>query len=92
VVVLGTASASSASSSTKRHVKYLKRYKLLLPPVDPELSHEGRARVSHCFFVFTLRPGLNEHLHQKDCAPIFHARASPRGPTGTADPPFPSGF
>ncbi|KAJ7838649.1 hypothetical protein B0H14DRAFT_2588482 [Mycena olivaceomarginata] len=58
VVVLGTASASSASSSTKRHVKYLKRYKLLLPPVDPELSHEHRARIVRLYF--TRAPRLND--------------------------------
>ncbi|KAJ7894500.1 hypothetical protein B0H14DRAFT_2559275 [Mycena olivaceomarginata] len=55
VVVLGTASASSASSSTKRHVKYLKRYKLLLPPVDPELSHERRARIVRLYFTHAPR-------------------------------------
>jgi hypothetical protein len=92
VVVLGSVSASSVSSSTKRHVNYLNRYRLLLPPADPEMSHDRRARVSHWFFVFTLRPGLNERLHQKDCAPVFHVRASPRRPTGTADPPFLPGF
>ncbi|KAJ7773775.1 hypothetical protein B0H14DRAFT_2632097 [Mycena olivaceomarginata] len=55
VVVLGTASASSASSSTKRHVKYLKRYNLLLPPVDPELSHERRARIVRRYFTHAPR-------------------------------------
>ncbi|KAJ7243426.1 hypothetical protein B0H12DRAFT_1074016 [Mycena haematopus] len=42
LVVLSSASGSSASPATKRCVKYLKRYDLLLPPVT-ELDHAERA-------------------------------------------------
>ncbi|KAJ7262691.1 hypothetical protein B0H12DRAFT_1069148 [Mycena haematopus] len=57
LVVLGSASGSSASPATKRRVKYLKRYDLLLPPVT-ELDHAERASIVQQYF--NRSPRLND--------------------------------
>jgi hypothetical protein len=45
VILVSSAPGSAASEETRRHVRYLRRYNLVLPPKIEVLRHNERAKV-----------------------------------------------